>query len=141
MKPINVLGRVLLVDCEHLLVVRRPGHTFLPGGHVEYNESLKQAIRRECCEELSEDVEINDFVGILEHSFNDKNGPYHEINFIFLGKMACKYPKLPKAGEKDLEVAWIKITDLAKEDLVPHEIHDFILQRENYKSVWVSTMD
>lgn len=141
MKSINVLGRVLLVDGENLLVVRRPGHTFLPGGHVEYNESLKQAIKRECREELSEEVEVTDFVGILEHSFNDKNGPYHEINFIFLGKMSCQYPNLPKAGEKDLEVAWIKIVDLAKEDLVPHEIHDLIINREDYRGIWTSTME
>jgi ADP-ribose pyrophosphatase YjhB (NUDIX family) len=141
-KPINVLGRLVVIDSGHLLVVKREDWTFLPGGHVEYNEAIKDTIRRECLEEFAEEVEVGDFVGIFEHSFDPGSGPYHELNFMFYGKMVnfC-YPNLPESLEDGLEVLWIDLKELEKNNFLPKEIGKIILSNFKKDGKWWSSMD
>lgn len=49
MPVIHLLGRVALISNGHILLAHEIGaeNTFLPGGHVEHNEAVKNAILRE----------------------------------------------------------------------------------------------
>ena len=42
MSTINVLGRIVIISKGHVLLAHEIGarNTFLPGGHVEYNEGV-----------------------------------------------------------------------------------------------------
>lgn len=139
-KPINVLGRLVIIDQGNLLVVKKADWTFLPGGHVEYNEGVKDTILRECMEEFGGNVEVGELIGVLEHSFEDKNGPYHEINFVFAGKLLdMNYPQVPKSLEDDLEVIWIPLDKLEEKNLLPKEIWPMI--KGEFGGKWMSTME
>ena len=71
MPAIHLLGRVALVSNGHILLAHEIGaeNIFLPGGHVEYNEPVKNAILRELREEFDGEVQIKGFIGVVEHSF------------------------------------------------------------------------
>ena len=136
MKCIHILGRAVIIDKGHILLAREIGqtHTFLPGGHVEYNEGVKNAIIRELKEEFNGKIIINDFIGAVEHSFDYNGEPYYEINLIFnttLNNFA--FPDIPKSLENHLDFIWQPINKLA-EILINHA-------NNNINSIWSSTIE
>lgn len=142
MKPINVLGRILVVQENHILLVRKKGQDwcFLPGGHVEHGEGVKQTIMRECLEEFGGKVEISDFLGVAEHAFEAKTGLYHEINLVFKGVLQeFKYPDLPKALEDDLEVLWCSLEKLKECNVLPEMMREVI--EKGQRDFWLSDMN
>ena len=68
LKLLNVVGAVLFKDNKILLPKRSsnlkvmPNKYEFPGGKVEENETLKEALKRELYEELSIDVDIEDII-------------------------------------------------------------------------------
>ena len=66
----NSAGEVLLL--KQTYADKRWG---LPGGAVEVGETIYEAIKRECFEELGVDVEIEAFTGLYYHiEFNAQVG-------------------------------------------------------------------
>lgn len=56
----------------------------VPGGHVEFGESLEEAAKREIKEETGMDVEIVELIGHHEAIFPQYD--YHTVIFFFLAK-------------------------------------------------------
>lgn len=138
-KPINVLGRLVIIDQNNVLAVKKEDWCFLPGGHVEYNESVKKTVIRECEEEFGGKVTVGDLIGILEHSFDPGGGPYHEINFVFKGVLQdYNFPEVPKSLEDDLEVVWVNLDKMEECNLLPKEIRPMI--DGQFDGKWMSTM-
>jgi len=82
---IEVLARgVCVVDGQVLLCQGTQSKLFyLPGGHVEFRETARQALMREMHEELGIKVEIGRFIGCCEHAFSQKGEVHAEINLLF----------------------------------------------------------
>ena len=66
---LNVVGGVLLKDDNTILLPKRsnklkkmPNKYEFPGGKVEKNETLKEALKRELNEELSIDVDLTNII-------------------------------------------------------------------------------
>ena len=68
LKLLNVVGAVLIKNNKIILPKRAsnlkvmPNKYEFPGGKVEENETLKEALKRELYEELSIDVDIEDII-------------------------------------------------------------------------------
>jgi 8-oxo-dGTP diphosphatase len=86
---IHVVSRAVIIDQGHILLCKTLDRTnnfyFLPGGHIEYKESAREAVLRELIEETGALCTIKKFLGNLEHiSKSDNKGIHdHEYNFIF----------------------------------------------------------
>lgn len=60
-------GAVILNDENQILLIRNPVRGWeLPGGHIEENEAIKDALLREVKEETGLDIEITAFCGISQ---------------------------------------------------------------------------
>lgn len=84
---IRVAG-ILIRGNRILLIAHKKNdeiYWLLPGGGVDYGESLQEALRREFVEELNIVVEIND-VALISDSI-DPSGNRHVVNICFL----CTY--------------------------------------------------
>ncbi|MCX8124351.1 MAG: NUDIX hydrolase [Spirochaetes bacterium] len=80
---IRVAGLVV-EDNKILLIAHKKGsqvYWLLPGGGVEYQESLDEALKREFLEELGLNVEVGDIAMIADSI--EPNGKRHIINIIF----------------------------------------------------------
>ena len=146
MPAIHLLGRVALISNAHILLAHaiRAKNTFLPGGHVEYNEPAKNAIVRELREEFNGEVQIEGFIGVVEQSFEYHNQPYHELNLVFSGRLLnYDYTQIPKSLESHLEFYWQPIDKLKEVNLLPPPLLTIIpsYYRDRKGSLWTSTME
>ena len=147
MSKIHVLGRLVLPTNGHILLARKVGqaYSYLPGGHVEHGESVKQALQREIQEELGKAVEVWRFVAALEHSY-EKGGEIarHEVNFIFMGRLpGYNLTKTPKPIEANLEFFWHPVDKLKEVNLQPSPLIHMLWELYEMGATlkWASTMD
>lgn len=82
----------LITKKDKVLLVKRDiepfkGFWVLPGGHVDYNEKVEQAIKREVKEEVGISTEVRDLIGV--YSDPERDPRYHSVSVAFeLGQQA-----------------------------------------------------
>ena len=84
------VGGILITNDGILLIAHKKDNDvywLLPGGGVDYGESLSEALTREFAEELNIEIIVNDPVLISDSI--DPGGDRHIINIFFL----CEYSK------------------------------------------------
>jgi 8-oxo-dGTP diphosphatase len=86
--PILTIDGIIFLDDKVLLVKRsiKPysGYWCVPGGRVEFGETVEEAVHREVKEETGLDVEIERMVGIYSDPKRDPRG--HTITIAYLLK-------------------------------------------------------
>jgi 8-oxo-dGTP diphosphatase len=86
--PILTVDGVIFAEGQVLLVKRsiKPyrGYWCLPGGRVEFGETVEEAVHREAKEETGLDVEIERMTGIYSDPKRDPRG--HSISIAYLLK-------------------------------------------------------
>jgi O-acetyl-ADP-ribose deacetylase (regulator of RNase III)/ADP-ribose pyrophosphatase YjhB (NUDIX family) len=96
---------------EGIVIIQRSNPPFgwaLPGGFVDYGESLEEAVKREAKEETGLDLtEIRQF-----HTYSDpKRDPrFHTIGTVFIAKAKGK----PQAGDDAAGLKVVSLNDLKK---------------------------
>jgi len=133
MKAIRNSAKALIVREGRLLVIHLTdgeGDWYgLPGGGQERMETLHEAVRRECREELGVDVEVHELLFIREylsinHEFANFEPDEHQIEFMF----RCSLPDgiepnvgaLPDTAQ--IGVAWLPLDTLGEHRLYPRAL-------------------
>lgn len=116
---------------NEILLARQKGadYTFLPGGHIEFGETAKQALDREMMEEIG----TEGFMGIplftIENLFTDAdNKPCHEIAIYFTYTFYKRFYSEPVIPAEDhLEMFWAHLEDLHHFNLKPDILTELII--------------
>jgi 8-oxo-dGTP diphosphatase len=138
----ELIARGVLIGPRGLLLCRNIGkdYTYLPGGHIEYAETAHTALIREINEEMGMKVEVDDFLGVVEHIFTQETKKHHEINLVFMvsGPAVERRAKFTMA-EPALEYVWQPINALHEANLLPRPLRTLIPQWTRGKQVaWTS---
>ncbi len=114
---IEVIARGVCVQGGKILLCRAKGGatTYLPGGHIEFGETGRQALVREVKEELGVDAETGAFLGVVENAFQQHGKPHAEINLVYELKIPVATPA--RALEDWIEFEWRDREHL--DDLLP----------------------
>jgi mutator protein MutT len=123
--PVVGVGGVVIRDGRALLIRRGTppleGRWSIPGGRVEWGESLEQAVVRELREETGLDVRVIELIEIVERILDEP--PSHDasavpqFHFVILDYF-CEAPAgQARAGGDALEVAWAGEDELARYQL------------------------
>ncbi|WP_233267316.1 NUDIX domain-containing protein [Paraglaciecola sp. L3A3] len=108
------VAAIICCDDEILLTVRakdpEKGQLDLPGGFVDHNESLEQALSRELKEELAADIVNWQYFYSGANTYHYKDLLYHTCDVVFVSYLTEK----PKLNADVAEIAgyqWIKISE------------------------------
>jgi 8-oxo-dGTP diphosphatase len=112
--PLLTVDTVTLCDDKFIVLVKRrndpyKGSWALPGGFVEYGETVESAAMRETKEETGLEVELDKLVGVYSDPERDPRG--HMISVCFL---AHKTGGTLKAASDAAEVQHLKIGEISK---------------------------
>ena len=99
--PLPTVDIIIELENQGFVLIKRANRPYgwaLPGGFVDYGESLEEAARREAREETSLDVEIMGQLGA--YSAPDRDPRHHTISVVFLAKARGK----PRAADDAKEI-------------------------------------
>lgn len=122
---IELLARGVMVRSGRVLLCRnrKKGHLYLPGGHIEFGESARSALRREIKEEIGFPCAVGRFLGASEHTFVVKGERTCEINLVFeMDVRGAKPGKAVPSREKKLEFVWVPLAKLAGARVEPRSL-------------------
>jgi 8-oxo-dGTP diphosphatase len=100
------------------------GHWLLPGGRVEFGESLPDAARREALEETGCAVGTLTITGAYEMRGRWREGLYHFIAFTFLADAAFALPPLAAVDHGVAEVVQANPSELGLHPAVMQFLND-----------------
>ena len=129
--PVPTVDVVIYVPQKGVVLIRRrnvPPGWALPGGFVDYGESVEQAAIREAHEETGLDVELYGLLGVYSDPRRDPR--QHTLSVVFLARPtgACDL----RAGDDAAEAAWFPMGMWPEHIAFDHGdiLHDF---QENWK--------
>ena len=113
-------GRVLLHRAEN------DPFWVVPGGRAELMESAADTLRREMCEELEIEVEVQRLLWLVENFFHYEEMRHHELGLYFLMQPPANWPYLDTTepffgheGNVPLVFQWLPLAQLAELTLYP----------------------
>ncbi|RLG92300.1 MAG: hypothetical protein DRO36_01835 [Candidatus Hecatellales archaeon] len=120
-KPILAASALVKRNGKVLLVRRRyepgSGRWALPGGMVEYGETVEETAKREVKEETNVDVEVEKLLGVYNLILRDEYGRVKRQYVIVCFEGVGKTFKL-KPNHEVLDLGWFKPEELDKLQLV-----------------------
>lgn len=122
---VETIARGVAVRDGKVLLCRAKGgqSTYLPGGHIEFGETGREALVREVKEELGTDSTAGEFLGVVENSF-DQHGKRHcEINLVYRLDLASD---AAESQEDWISFEWCALAELPKANLLPREMGDLL---------------
>ncbi|WP_153238224.1 NUDIX domain-containing protein [Fictibacillus phosphorivorans] len=137
--------KALIIHDHHVLTIKKGNEEkikyVIPGGGQEFNETLSDAVIRECLEELGEQVKVGPLLWVREfisknHVENQKDEDrIHIVEHIFEAFIE-KVPKHFQPLSPDstqLEIEWLPIDRLSDYNYYPKEIIPLIKEMSHSK--------
>ncbi|MCP1181858.1 NUDIX domain-containing protein [Paenibacillus sp. 1781tsa1] len=140
MKPIRNSAKAVIVQDGRLLVIRledQYGTAYVfPGGGQEKGEELKDAVARECLEEIGQAVNVGELLHIREyigknHEFAEWDADIHQVEFYFACSLINPEATIFEGSSPDdhqVAVEWIAIEELSQVRLYPKTIGELLLK-------------
>ncbi|HEX2033966.1 MAG TPA: NUDIX domain-containing protein [Chloroflexota bacterium] len=139
MRSVRVAAKAVIIQDGKLLVTENvddDGHWYiLPGGGQEHGETLPQALRRECREELGVEVDVGELLYVRDyigrhHEYAATDGEEHALELMF----ACtvRPGQVPGNGtnpdQRQVGVAWLPVAELDGYRLYPKVLRALIAE-------------
>ncbi len=103
----------------------------LPGGHLEFGETLALCLSREFYEETGLNVEADKLVYVHENFYERKGIATHEIGFYFLVDLSSEFPTPDGEGyvpskESQIRIRLLPLPELRRFRLMPSFLVDLL---------------
>ncbi len=133
---IEIIVRALIIRERRILVCQTHGrdYFFLPGGHVEFSETLRAALRRELYEEMGAILKGSELIGGIENIFTQDNQTKHEMSFVFLAEIDLKEIV---SREEHITFYWMTMDQFINGNIVPEALKDAVMQWTAEKETFI----
>lgn len=108
--PEPIVGALIINRKNEILLIRQAkwnDQYCIPGGHVEFNESIEDAIKREVKEEVNLDVDVVELLGVQD---NINSAHFHKkgVHFIFLDYLCRAITEEVKIDQREVQkFVWV----------------------------------
>ncbi|MCD8507478.1 NUDIX domain-containing protein [Candidatus Woesebacteria bacterium] len=135
------VGALIFNDEGHLLLTLRGekaknerGKWEIPGGAVEFGETIEQALKREIKEELDIEIEVTEMLQLCDHIIPDED--QHWVSPTYICKIIDGEPRNLEPGKCD-EIGWFSLEDAEKLPLSIVTKHDIAIlkKREHQENI------
>jgi ADP-ribose pyrophosphatase YjhB (NUDIX family) len=119
----------------------------LPGGGQEVQETLIEALQRECEEEIGTNVLVESLLGVADFFKQRRTDPpssRHLIEFLF----ACSVPEAYRPGpgphpdKHQIEVVWLPFAEFSQVELFPKSLEvDLLPVFQGNKPLYLGVID
>ena len=145
-------ARALIVRDDRILLLRKQGYSdgerfALPGGGQDPGETLREALLRECQEEIGTQVRIHDLIHVADYFKKRDTEPpstRHLVEFLFRCSVADDYVARngSKPDRSQLDVVWVDLADLATAPLDPASLSHWLpLGIQRAAAVYLGTLE
>jgi 8-oxo-dGTP diphosphatase len=145
-------ARALIVRDDRILLLRKQGYSdgerfALPGGGQDPGETLRQALLRECEEEIGTQVLIHDLLHVADYfkpRDTDPPSTRHLVEFLFRCEVPDSYTPVNGAhpDKHQVEVVWAPLDSLPAKPLFPRSLAIFLGQQfAASRSVYMGVID
>jgi len=115
----NAAKAIIIEDDKILLIKHKNNYYTLPGGGQNHNETLEEALKRECLEEIGGEVQVKEVRFITEYIGDRHEDSIHDEGFhqldVFFECDLIGHVALDEANQMDEtqeDVKWIPLDDL-----------------------------
>lgn len=115
---IETIARGVCIKEGKILLCRAKGGatTYLPGGHIEFGETGREALVREVKEELGVGSKTGKFLGAVENAFLQKGKRHAEINLVY----ELMLDGMPDKAQEDwIEFVWWPLDRIEEAHVLP----------------------
>ena len=117
-RPIPAASAVVINAANEVLLIQRGSEPYqgfwsLPGGAVEWGETLEEAAVREVREECGIDIRINQFNQVLSRIVRDDAG-LPEYHFVIVNFIATCWQGTVRAGSDARDARWVPVDQLVQ---------------------------
>ena len=122
---------VCVIDGKVLLCYPKDrSYSYLPGGHIEFGETGREALVREMKEETGLDATAGDLLGVVESQFVQKGEKHCEINLIYEMEIESKSEvEVEQRTVQSLEswicFDWVDCDKIDSANLLPPEMKPY----------------
>ena len=126
-KHIELIARAVIVREGNILMCRPKGehYFYFPGGHVEFDEDIATALKRELKEEIDADVASARFISVWENQFMQEGAQKHEVNIVFETNLTS--PDI-KNMEDHIECEWVSLEEFKETRVLPVSLKEQVLE-------------
>lgn len=143
---VEIIARAIILDeMEAKILLCSPRdkcYYYLPGGHVDFSETSKMALKREIGEETGIKIKESEliFSGVAENIFFQKNQKKHEINLYFRIEKSVSSATEVLSREEHIVFSWIPLSELSKFPIFPETVKKTCEEFAKNKNTSWSTM-
>lgn len=131
---IHITARAVVIENGHILLIKTTdlptNFYFMPGGHIEHNETAEAAILRELLEETGSKAKLTRMVGLLEYIFEPGHSSIchnHEYGLYFEAQLDdIKFGQPLPQLEPKAELVWMKLEELKNIDFRPEPLVELL---------------
>lgn len=135
-RQIRSAARAVIICDGKLLATKmrdkRGIYYILPGGGQQPGETLEEAVRRECLEEVGCQVKVSKLLYVREyigknHNFSKRHAAFHQIEHVFLCEVEDPMSACPgsETDNYQIGVSWLSLDALANIRFYPEAIKTY----------------
>lgn len=121
----------------------------LPGGGQHHGETMKEALVRECMEEIGAEVLprkvlfVREYIG-KNHEFKFKDSGFHQVEVLFESQLRNELAQ-PASGQSpdhfQIGVAWVSFEQLEVAKFYPKQLLPYLQLREDQRPIYLGDIN
>lgn len=152
-KTVRAAAKAIIIEDRAILCLVKQGtngiYFTLPGGGQNHGETMKEALIRECEEEINAEIEIGKVLFVREyigknHEMKHKDKDFHQVEIMFQCQLKNGHATLGNGSNPDHNqtgVQWLEMDKLGHYRFYPKQLIHYLQEDREQHPIYVGDMN